>query len=60
MLKRLYLNPQVKISTFLFFFFSSSQVRLGQFSRRLWGSTRRISQVSSGETEYNPTENADK
>ncbi|XP_035491031.2 neurobeachin-like protein 2 isoform X3 [Scophthalmus maximus] len=29
-----------------------------QFSRRLWGSTRRISQVSSGETEYNPTENA--
>ncbi|XP_069501900.1 neurobeachin-like protein 2 isoform X3 [Ambystoma mexicanum] len=33
-----------------------SEVRTGQFSRRLWGSTRRISQVSSGETEYNPTE----
>ncbi|XP_062322796.1 neurobeachin-like protein 2 isoform X4 [Osmerus eperlanus] len=32
------------------------EVRSGQFSRRLWGSTRRISQVSSGETEYNPTE----
>ncbi|MFT7805427.1 neurobeachin-like protein 2 isoform X1 [Arapaima gigas] len=30
------------------------EVRSGQFSRRLWGSTRRISQVSSGETEYNP------
>uniref|UniRef100_A0A3B3CRJ3 Neurobeachin-like protein 2 n=1 Tax=Oryzias melastigma TaxID=30732 RepID=A0A3B3CRJ3_ORYME len=36
------------------------QVRSGQFSRRLWGSTRRISQVSSGETEYNPIENAGK
>ncbi|XP_040899509.1 neurobeachin-like protein 2 isoform X6 [Toxotes jaculatrix] len=36
------------------------EVRSGQFSRRLWGSTRRISQVSSGETEYNPTENAGK
>lgn len=32
------------------------QVRSGQFSRRLWGSTRRISQVSAGETEYNPVE----
>ncbi|XP_039530585.1 neurobeachin-like protein 2 isoform X1 [Pimephales promelas] len=32
------------------------EVRSGQFSRRLWGSTRRISQVSSGETEYNPVE----
>ncbi|KAG7261873.1 hypothetical protein CRUP_016958 [Coryphaenoides rupestris] len=31
-----------------------------QFSRRLWASTRRISQVSAGETEYNPTENAGK
>ncbi|XP_018596219.2 neurobeachin-like protein 2 isoform X1 [Scleropages formosus] len=31
------------------------EVRSGQFSRRLWGSTRRISQVSSGETEYNPS-----
>lgn len=31
-------------------------MRSGQFSRRLWGSTRRISQVSSGETEYNPVE----
>ncbi|XP_028984475.1 neurobeachin-like protein 2 isoform X2 [Betta splendens] len=36
------------------------EVRSGQFSRRLWGSTRRISQVSSGETEYNPTENTGK
>ncbi|KAM6967984.1 neurobeachin-like protein 2 [Aplochiton taeniatus] len=36
------------------------EVRSGQFSRRLWGSTRRITQVSSGETEYNPTENARK
>uniref|UniRef100_A0A7N5ZWP4 Neurobeachin-like protein 2 n=1 Tax=Anabas testudineus TaxID=64144 RepID=A0A7N5ZWP4_ANATE len=36
------------------------EVRSGQFSRRLWGSTRRISQVSSGETEYNPTGNAGK
>ncbi|XP_066487542.1 neurobeachin-like protein 2 [Tiliqua scincoides] len=33
-----------------------SEVRTGQFHRRLWRSTRRISQVSSGETEYNPTE----
>ncbi|XP_052000288.1 neurobeachin-like protein 2 [Xyrauchen texanus] len=32
------------------------EVRSGQFSRRLWRSTRRISQVSSGETEYNPVE----
>ncbi|XP_057195455.1 neurobeachin-like protein 2 isoform X2 [Triplophysa rosa] len=31
------------------------QVR-SSVSRRLWGSTRRISQVSSGETEYNPVE----
>uniref|UniRef100_A0A671WSY8 Neurobeachin-like protein 2 n=1 Tax=Sparus aurata TaxID=8175 RepID=A0A671WSY8_SPAAU len=36
------------------------EVRSGQFPRRLWGSTRRISQVSAGETEYNPTENAGK
>ncbi|XP_051574482.1 neurobeachin-like protein 2 isoform X2 [Myxocyprinus asiaticus] len=36
------------------------EVRSGQFSRRLWGSTRRISQVSSGETEYNPVEPAGK
>ncbi|XP_030052735.1 neurobeachin-like protein 2 isoform X1 [Microcaecilia unicolor] len=33
-----------------------SEVRTGQFTRRLWGSQRRISQVSSGETEYNPSE----
>ncbi|KAI1886215.1 hypothetical protein AGOR_G00211700 [Albula goreensis] len=37
-----------------------AEVRSGQFSRRLWGSTRRISQVSSGETEYNPTETSGK
>ncbi|XP_063735209.1 neurobeachin-like protein 2 isoform X1 [Eleginops maclovinus] len=29
------------------------EVRSGQF-HRIWGSTRRISQVSAGETEYNP------
>ncbi|KAF1643411.1 Neurobeachin-like protein 2, partial [Eudyptes chrysocome] len=33
-----------------------AEVRPGQFHRRLWRSTRRISQVSSGETEYNPAE----
>uniref|UniRef100_A0A8C8SSA1 Neurobeachin-like protein 2 n=1 Tax=Pelusios castaneus TaxID=367368 RepID=A0A8C8SSA1_9SAUR len=33
-----------------------SEVRTGQFHKRLWRSTRRISQVSSGETEYNPAE----
>lgn len=32
------------------------QVRSSQFARRLWRSSRRISQVSSGETEYNPGE----
>ncbi|XP_018427338.1 PREDICTED: LOW QUALITY PROTEIN: neurobeachin-like protein 2 [Nanorana parkeri] len=32
------------------------EVKSGQFTRKLWGSTRRISQVSSGETEYRPTE----
>uniref|UniRef100_A0A670JST5 Neurobeachin-like protein 2 n=1 Tax=Podarcis muralis TaxID=64176 RepID=A0A670JST5_PODMU len=32
------------------------EVKSGQFHRRLWRSTRRISQVSSGETEYNPAE----
>uniref|UniRef100_A0A3P8V3W9 Neurobeachin-like protein 2 n=1 Tax=Cynoglossus semilaevis TaxID=244447 RepID=A0A3P8V3W9_CYNSE len=36
------------------------EVRSGQFPRRLWGSTRRICQVSSGETEYHPTDNAGK
>uniref|UniRef100_A0A8C4ZPY9 Neurobeachin-like 2 n=1 Tax=Gadus morhua TaxID=8049 RepID=A0A8C4ZPY9_GADMO len=34
------------------------QVRSGQFSRRLWASTQRITQVSAGETEYNPSEHA--
>ncbi|XP_029444090.1 neurobeachin-like protein 2 isoform X2 [Rhinatrema bivittatum] len=33
-----------------------SEVKTGQFTRRLWSSQRRISQVSSGETEYNPAE----
>ncbi|KAG8536001.1 hypothetical protein GDO81_027316, partial [Engystomops pustulosus] len=32
------------------------ELRTGQFSRKLWGSTRRISQVSSGETEYRATD----
>ncbi|NWJ10578.1 NBEL2 protein, partial [Crypturellus undulatus] len=35
-----------------------AEVRTGQFSRRLWRSTRRISQVSAGETEYNGGEGA--
>ncbi|NXK69466.1 NBEL2 protein, partial [Sylvietta virens] len=33
-----------------------AEVRPGQFHRRLWRSTRRISQVSAGETEYHPCE----
>ncbi|XP_007949943.1 neurobeachin-like protein 2 [Orycteropus afer afer] len=33
-----------------------SEVRSGQFARKLWRSSRRISQVSSGETEYNPSD----
>ncbi|XP_064018491.1 LOW QUALITY PROTEIN: neurobeachin-like protein 2 [Pogoniulus pusillus] len=33
-----------------------AEVRPGQFHRRLWRSTRRISQVSAGETEYNAAE----
>lgn len=33
-----------------------SEVRSSQFARKLWRSSRRISQVSSGETEYNPCE----
>lgn len=32
------------------------QARSSQFARKLWRSSRRISQVSSGETEYNPGE----
>ncbi|XP_028841134.1 neurobeachin-like protein 2 isoform X3 [Denticeps clupeoides] len=36
------------------------EVRQSQFPRRFWGSTRRISQVSSGETEYNPSESTPK
>ncbi|XP_062970056.1 neurobeachin-like protein 2 isoform X2 [Cynocephalus volans] len=33
-----------------------SEVRSSQFARKLWRSSRRISQVSSGETEYNAGE----
>ncbi|KAM4821388.1 neurobeachin-like protein 2 [Thomomys bottae] len=33
-----------------------SEVRGGQFARKLWRSSRRVSRVSSGETEYNPGE----
>uniref|UniRef100_A0A8C0KM69 Neurobeachin-like protein 2 n=1 Tax=Canis lupus dingo TaxID=286419 RepID=A0A8C0KM69_CANLU len=33
-----------------------SEARSSQFARKLWRSSRRISQVSSGETEYNPGE----
>lgn len=29
------------------------QMRSGQLSRKLWGSSKRLSQISSGETEYN-------
>ncbi|KAM9488840.1 neurobeachin-like protein 2 isoform 2-T2 [Clarias gariepinus] len=36
------------------------EVRSSHLSRRIFGYTRRISQVSAGETEYNPTENAGK
>ncbi|XP_060726425.1 neurobeachin-like protein 2 isoform X5 [Tachysurus vachellii] len=36
------------------------ELRSGPLTRRLWGLTRRISQVSAGETEYNPTEHAGK
>ncbi|XP_029820534.1 neurobeachin-like protein 2 [Manacus vitellinus] len=46
----------VAISTELDMAVSGSKVRPGQFHRRLWRSTRRISQVSAGETEYNPSE----
>ncbi|XP_038664837.1 neurobeachin-like protein 2 isoform X1 [Scyliorhinus canicula] len=37
-----------------------SEMRSSQFARRLWSSTRRISQVSSGETEYNKTDTSTK
>uniref|UniRef100_A0ACB8G153 Neurobeachin-like protein 1 n=1 Tax=Sphaerodactylus townsendi TaxID=933632 RepID=A0ACB8G153_9SAUR len=30
-----------------------AEMRVGQLSRKLWGSSKRISQISSGETEYN-------
>ncbi|XP_075464697.1 neurobeachin-like protein 1 isoform X2 [Ascaphus truei] len=30
-----------------------AEARSGQISRKLWGSSRRLSQISSGETEYN-------
>ncbi|XP_070247222.1 neurobeachin-like protein 2 [Myotis yumanensis] len=33
-----------------------AKVRSSQFARKFWGSSRRISQVSSGETEYKPEE----
>lgn len=42
--------------TFPFLFVSLAyfkQMRAGQLSRKLWGSSKRISQISSGETEYN-------
>ncbi|XP_073757180.1 neurobeachin-like protein 2 isoform X3 [Callorhinus ursinus] len=35
---------------------SEVRARSSQFARKLWRSSRRISQVSSGETEYNPGE----
>uniref|UniRef100_A0A8C5LHT8 Neurobeachin like 1 n=1 Tax=Jaculus jaculus TaxID=51337 RepID=A0A8C5LHT8_JACJA len=30
-----------------------AEMRLGQISRKLWGSSKRLSQISAGETEYN-------
>ncbi|XP_062913312.1 neurobeachin-like protein 2 isoform X1 [Mobula hypostoma] len=33
-----------------------STMRSGQFTRRLWGSTKRMTQVTFGETEYNKTD----
>ncbi|XP_072116392.1 neurobeachin-like protein 2 isoform X3 [Mobula birostris] len=33
-----------------------STMRSGQFTRRLWGSTKRMAQVTFGETEYNKTD----
>ncbi|XP_043931342.1 neurobeachin-like protein 1 [Protopterus annectens] len=33
-----------------------SEMRSGQLSRKLWGSSKRLSLISSGETEYNPQE----
>ncbi|KAM8934102.1 neurobeachin-like protein 1 [Pelodytes ibericus] len=33
-----------------------SEAKSGQISRKLWGSSRRVSHVSSGETEYNTQE----
>ncbi|XP_054827025.1 neurobeachin-like protein 1 [Eublepharis macularius] len=30
-----------------------AEMRAGQLSRKLWGSSKRVSQISSGETEYN-------
>ncbi|XP_054978013.1 neurobeachin-like protein 1 [Sorex araneus] len=30
-----------------------AEVRTGQLSRKLWGSSKRLSQISAGETEYN-------
>ncbi|XP_078407580.1 neurobeachin-like protein 1 isoform X1 [Cetorhinus maximus] len=31
-----------------------AEMRSGQLSRKLWGSSKRVNQISSGETEYNP------
>ena len=30
-----------------------AEMRSGQLSRKLWGSSKRLSQISAGETEYN-------
>lgn len=37
----------------LFFLLHCSQMRSGQITRKLWGSSRRLTQISSGETVYN-------
>lgn len=31
-----------------------AEMRSGQISRKFWGSSKRLNQISSGETEYNP------
>ncbi|XP_034145638.1 neurobeachin-like protein 1 isoform X8 [Esox lucius] len=34
-----------------------AEMRSGQITRKLWGSSKRLTQISSGETEYQPTRN---
>jgi len=48
----LFLSSTPPPSHFLLSFLRSSQVRSGQITRKLWGSSRRLTQISSGETVY--------